>query len=108
MSRAMEPVETCAILKGAIHYSFNDGKYIYSIARDGTKVIYTVTNGKESFSVPLEYAFGRGKAGQTYVYSSGGRYYETRVSYYSEISNIDLTVARLTPHRQTRHPPLAG
>jgi hypothetical protein len=104
MSRALEPVESCAILRGAIHYSFKDGDYSYSITRDGTNVIYTVTNGKERFTAPLEYAFGRGKAGQTYVYSSGGHYYESRVSYYSEISNLDLTVGAVS----TRPPDLTS
>jgi hypothetical protein len=94
----MESVTTCAILQGDIHYSYRSGEYSYSITRDGAKVIYTVTNGKERFTTPLEYAFGRGKAGQTYVYSVAGRYYESRVSYYSEINNLDLTVgARNAP-----------
>ena len=81
MSHALEPVASCAILQGDIHYSFKNVEYTYSISREGTKVIYTVSNGKEHFSIPLEFAFGRGKAGQTYLFSINGSYYESRVSY---------------------------
>jgi len=92
MSRALEPAATCAILQGDVHYSFQDGPYTYSIAREGTKAIYKVSNGTDTFTVPLEYAFGQGRAGQTYVYSVGGHYYESRVSYYAQLNNLDLTV----------------
>jgi hypothetical protein len=40
----------------------------------------------------LLYAFGQGKAGQTYVYEDGGRYFESRVSYYQELKGLGLTV----------------
>jgi hypothetical protein len=92
MSRALEPVASCAILQGDIHYTFKTGEYTYSISREGAKVIYTVSNGKEHFTAPLEFAFGGGKAGQTYLFSIDGTYYESRVSYYSELKNLDLTV----------------
>jgi hypothetical protein len=92
MSHALEPVAECAILKGNIHYSFRYGEFSYSITREGAKVVYAVSNGRERFTAPLEYAFGRGKAGQTYLYSVDGRYYESRVSYYAETGNLDLTV----------------
>ena len=95
MSRALEPVADCAILKGNIHYTFKDGAYTYSIAREGAKVIYKVSWGTATMSVPLEYAFGQGKAGQTYLYSLDGVFYESRVSYYAALKNLDLTVGAI-------------
>jgi hypothetical protein len=95
MSRALEPIDSCAILQGDVHLSFRTGPYAYSIVRESGKIVYRVKNGNETFSAPLEYAFGQGKAGQTYVYSIGGRFYESRVSYYAEIRGLDLTVGAM-------------
>jgi len=92
MSRALEKVSDSAFLAGDIHYGWRDGEYSYSISRAGAKVIYHVTNGRESFETPLEYAFGQGKAGQTYVYAVDGVFYESRVSYYAELKGLDATV----------------
>jgi hypothetical protein len=95
MSRALQPVESCEILRGNIHFTFRQGPYSYSIAREGGQVIYKVGRGDEAIAVPLEFAFGQGNAGQTYVYSLDGQYYESRVSYYAETKNLDLTVGAM-------------
>ena len=92
MSRALEPVDTCPPLAGDIHYTFSDGTYHWSILRMDGKVLYRVTDGKDTFETPLLYAFGQGKAGQTYVFSVAGHYYESRVSYYARLKGLDLTV----------------
>jgi len=92
MSRALEKVSDSAFLAGDIHYAWRDGEYSYSIYRTADKVMYRVTAGRESFETPLEYAFGQGKAGQTYVYSVAGVFYESRVSYYAALNGLDATV----------------
>lgn len=92
MSRALEPIDHCKILEGDIHYNFVFGPYTYLIKRSGSKVLYQVTDGKEVFVTELLYAFGQGKAGQTYVYNIDGAFYESRVSYYAELKGLDLTV----------------
>ena len=93
MAHALEGVDKCEILKGDIHYSFRDGSFTYSITRMGDTVLYRVTDGKESFEAPLQYAFGQGKAGQTYLFTLAGKFYESRVSYYAKLHNLALTVA---------------
>jgi hypothetical protein len=95
MFNALESVAACRTLQGAIHYTFQEGPYRYAIEREGANVVYKVTRGTDTFSVPLEFAFGQGKAGQTYVYSLEGKFYESRVSYYSAIKNLDLTVGSI-------------
>jgi len=95
MSRALEPIGTCAILNGDIHFTWTDGQYTYSITRAGETVFYRVTDGKQTFETGLLYAFGQGKAGQTYVFDVGGRFYESRVSYYSKLNGLDLTVGAM-------------
>jgi len=95
MSRALEPVETCAILKGDVHFQWQSAPYRYSISRNAGRVVYRVTDGKETFETPLLYAFGQGKAGQTYLYEADGKFYESRVSYYSQLNGLDLTVGAI-------------
>ena len=42
--------------------------------------------------MPLEYAFGLGNAGQTYVYEHDGKMYESHVSFYDALNGLDLTI----------------
>ena len=92
MSRALEKVSNSTFFAGEAPYTWRDGEYSYSISRSGANVMYRVTNGRESFETPLEYAFGQGKAGQTYVYSVNGVFHESRVSYYAALKGLDATV----------------
>ena len=92
MSRALEPVESCEILKAHPRLNFRNGPYNYQIVRDGKQSIYTISNGLNSISEPVLYCFGQGKAGQTYVFRHKGVFYESRVSYYQEIQGLDFTI----------------
>jgi len=92
MSRALEPVESCGVLKTNPRLIFRNGTYNYQIIRQGNRSIFTITNGLSSISEPVLYCFGQGKAGQTYVFQHQGVFYESRVSYYSEIQGLDFTI----------------
>ncbi len=92
MSRALEPIESCQLLKGDVRFSWSIDQYNYLITQRQGKVVYRVTDGKDMLEAPLEYAFGQGKAGQTYVFKKDDVFYETRVSYYSELNGLALTV----------------
>ena len=72
--------------------TFRAGPYSYEIKRQGKQSIYTVTDGKDAISLPIMYAFGQGKAGQTYLLQYDGAYYESLVSYYREVSGLDFTI----------------
>jgi len=58
-----------------------------------------VTNGKETISEPILYAFGNAHVAQTYVYRRNGKLYEGRVSYYAAIDGLDWTIGDVL------HPP---
>ena len=92
MGRALEPAADAAILRARPKMSFRAGAYTFEIARRGGASIYSVTDGKDTVSAPLLYAFGQGKAGQTYVYQFDGAFYESRLSYYKEIDGLDYTL----------------
>lgn len=92
MAHALETVRDCDILKTHPLLSFRRGAYSYAIRRDGDHSLYSVTNGSETITAPLAWAFGLGAAGQTYVYERGGSLYESRVSFYNALQGLDLTM----------------
>ncbi|HEY3834928.1 MAG TPA: multiheme c-type cytochrome [Bryobacteraceae bacterium] len=75
------------------------GGYSYRIAGD----TYIVSDGKETLSVPLQWVFGQGTTGQTYVFQRDGRWYESRVSWFAALHGLDLTIGmqNITPHNLT-------
>lgn len=91
MRIAMEPVASSRVLSENPVMTFRSGSYTYQIKRQEQQSLYTVTNGKETITLPILYAFGQGKAGQTYMLQYEGEYYESRVSYYNEMRGLDLT-----------------
>jgi hypothetical protein len=95
MAHAMELVSECAILKTHPLLTFTNGAYTYRIERKGAKSLYSVTDGRETVSAPIGWAFGLGRAGQTYVFEKDGELYESRVSYYRELDGLDLTTGAL-------------
>jgi hypothetical protein len=92
MGMAMESIRDSKILTENQKMSFRSGPYSYEITRKGDQSFYTVTDGKETISLPILFAFGQGKAGQTYVLQYDGAYYESLVSFYNEIKGLDFTL----------------
>jgi len=95
MGRAMETVGDCGILKTHPLLTFQTGKYSYRIERRGSQSLYSVTDGVQTITVPIGWAFGLGQAGQTYVFERDGRLYESQVSYYKAIDRLDLTMGAI-------------
>jgi hypothetical protein len=101
MADALEKVDVCRILREHPDLSFQEGPYHTHIARQGDRSILTVTNGAETFTVPLPWAFGRGRAGQTYVFEYNGAFYESRVSFFDALGALDLTMGAANSKPQT-------
>jgi cytochrome c554/c'-like protein len=99
MAMAMESVTDSKVLTARAMMSFRIGPYTYEIKREGKRSLYTVSDGKETISLPIIYAFGQGKAGQTYVLQYESALYESLVSFYKEIGGLDFTIgaSRTTP-----------
>jgi hypothetical protein len=92
MGHASERASDCEILKTNARLTFTNGPYTYRITREGSTSLYTVSDGKREVSVPVLYCFGQGAAAQTYVLRHDGTFYESRVSYYSALGGLDLTI----------------
>ena len=82
MAMALESVATCDILRKHPELKGKFGDFEYRISRQGDSSILTVTGKEKDLTVPLLWAFGLGKAGQTYVFERAGVFYESHVSYY--------------------------
>jgi hypothetical protein len=92
MPRALVRCSDRGVLGGHARLSTRIGAYSYEIARSGDQLTYSVTDGKETIRALVDWAFGRGDAGQTYVFQRGGEWFESRVSYYSAIDGLDATL----------------
>jgi hypothetical protein len=82
----------CEILKTRAPLTFTNGPYTYRLTREGGASLYKVSDGRRELSVPVLYCFGQGAAAQTYVLRHEGVFYESRVSFYSGLGGLDLTI----------------
>lgn len=92
MSHALMTAAESQVLRANPRLSVKKEIWSYAIKREGNRSLYTVTDGRETVTVPLEWAFGIDVGGQTYVFQKDGQYYESRVSYYKAIKGLDWTV----------------
>jgi hypothetical protein len=62
-------------------------------SRDG-RALLTATKDGRSLEQPLDWAFGAGRVGQTYVYAKDGVFHESRLSYLGAIAGLAFTPKR--------------
>ncbi|PYT05274.1 MAG: hypothetical protein DMF65_00575 [Acidobacteria bacterium] len=92
MAHASEATADCTVLKTHTRLSFRNGPYNYTITREGDRSTYTVGDGAGVISEPILFCFGQGVAGQTYIFKHDGTFYESRVSYFPALQNLDITI----------------
>jgi formate-dependent nitrite reductase cytochrome c552 subunit len=75
--------------------------YTYSIERKGDLSFYTVSDGINSITLPIRYAFG--VHSQTYALEHEGHFYESMVSYYPNVGGLAPTMGdeRIQAHSLT-------
>jgi predicted CXXCH cytochrome family protein len=71
--------------------TFSIPPYTYRIVRREHGSVYSVTNGTKTISAPLNWAFGLGESGQTYLFERNTTFYESRLSYYAAPDGLDFT-----------------
>jgi hypothetical protein len=91
MTHALTPPAESDLLKNNPELSFRSGKFSYSIRHENNQSTYSVTDGTRSICAPIEWAFGAGIVGQTYIYQRDGAWYEAAVSFYPELKGLDWT-----------------
>lgn len=100
MARTLERAEDAEVLRASGALSFRNGKYVYGISRERGRPVVSVTDGVEKLSAALEWAFGTSEVAQSYLFEKEGKYYESRVTYFSSLKNLHFTPTRalLAPH----------
>ena len=98
MAHALARPAESLVLQAHPRLTFSDGPYRYTIEQNGDRVSYAVTNGADTISVPVTWAFGYGlgEVGQTYAFSYNGSYYEGRVSFFGGNQGLDITLGHST------------
>jgi len=78
------------------HLTAKIGPYTYDISGSA----YTVTDGKDTGRFSIDWVFGQGTVGRTYLFQREGRWYESRVSYFTDLKALDVTIGQqsITPH----------
>ena len=92
MAHALQSAADSQVLRTHPRMTFRAGRFSYEILSDGRQSIYRVTDGSETLAEPILYAFGDAYVAQTYVFRRGGKLQEGRVSYYTAIDGLDLTM----------------
>jgi len=87
--------EDSQILHSHAELRFATGPFHYDIKTDAKHSVYTVANGTQTLTGNLRWAFGIGRAGQSYLFKrEDGKFYEARVTYFDTLQTIGFTPAR--------------
>ncbi|HEY2823286.1 MAG TPA: multiheme c-type cytochrome [Candidatus Acidoferrum sp.] len=91
MAQAATPAANSEILKSHSDLNEQRAAYHYEISTTQQAVNFSVTDGAQSLSSTIEWAFGLGHKGQTYIYERDGGFYESHLSFYKSLQALDLT-----------------
>jgi hypothetical protein len=96
MAHAATQAANSEILHERARLSLQLGPYSYQVSHNNDATTYSVSDAHNSISAPLAWAFGLGQKGQTYLYQRNGSFYESRLSFYKTLQNLDLTTGHST------------
>jgi len=91
MAQTAVPAPLSDLLRTRPKIDFTFGPYSYQIASTGSDEIFSVTNGSQTITEPLTWAFGTGNNGQSYLLQHDGKLYEARLSYYRAYDKFAIT-----------------
>jgi hypothetical protein len=102
MRHAMEPEGADPVLEAHPDLRLEQWGYSYRIETKGGKSTYTVSDGKETLTLPLRWHMGM--HAQTWVLEKDGKYYESMVSYFPRMNSLATTPGdqKLTPKTITQ------
>lgn len=101
MHHALENPGADPVLETHPNLSTVQDGYTYTVQTKDGKSTYTVTDGKDSLTVPIRWMFGQHT--QTWVLEKDGHFYESMVSYFPREDGLGTTPGdgRLNPHTVT-------
>jgi Cytochrome c554 and c-prime len=96
MANTAQYAEASAILRAHPGLAFATGPYHYQITPQGNGSSYSITtDDHQSLKATLEWAFGTGRVGQSYLFRGPDEsYLEAKVTYFSSLQNLNFTPDR--------------
>ncbi len=91
MSQASIPPLRSEGLRKHDRLEYQLGPYSYELVTEGEHSTLKVSKGQESLSADLQWAFGVGHMGQTYIYKQKDDLYESHLSFYTGPQALDIT-----------------
>jgi hypothetical protein len=91
MAQTAQPAANSQLLRSHDKVGFSQGPYTYQVTPGAGGELYSVTDGKQTISEPLSWAFGTGNNGQSYLFEHNGSLYEARLSFFHASGTFDLT-----------------
>ncbi|HEX4005231.1 MAG TPA: hypothetical protein VHX60_03585 [Acidobacteriaceae bacterium] len=98
MGHAIELPGAIAVLAAHPALTYRMGAYSWTVATRNGQSTYSVTDGVNTLTLPIHWAFGAGA--QTWVFEQNGKFYESIVSFYPTENALGITTGdeSLTPH----------
>ncbi len=95
MARAAMSASVSDILNTHPSMVFSPAKYKYRVDTKASHSHYSVSDGNQSLSFPLLWAFGTGRVGQSYLFKKqSSDFFEARVTYFETLGTISFTPSR--------------
>jgi len=91
MARTLLRAEDSGVLRSHRQLKFQSGNFLYRMGIKGGKPELSVTDGRDTITALLQWAFGTGEVGQSYLFQRKGIYFESRVSYFGSLENLSVT-----------------
>jgi hypothetical protein len=92
MAKASMPAADSPILRQHVGDAFRLDSYQYKILRDASgNPNFSVTDEGKGSSIPIDWAFGAGKVGQSYLSNRNGIFHEVRFSFFSTLNAFGVT-----------------
>jgi hypothetical protein len=95
MARAGTSGTSSSALLSRLPISARQGQYLYEISNTANGIQYRVSSGQDQLSGPLNWIFGAGDIGQTYILERDGKFLESHVSYYPALHGLSLTPGQM-------------
>ncbi len=94
MAHTMVAARDSRVLAAHKGESFTVGPYSYQLRQNPEGPTLTVTEGGQSLTAPVDWAFGFGTIGQSFLYERDGQKLESRFNYFGASDGFDFTPGR--------------
>ena len=82
---------TAASSPGPAAASFTSGAFTYSLIEDKAALRLSAASAAHKATQSIDWTIGAGDLGRTYLYTSGGHWFQSQVSLYTHAAALDIT-----------------